>query len=154
MIRDNYLKFLKIAHQKKAWSETALKEALHKYILKNFKVNIPRKKVCPNHDAPFDFVYAAFIAQYKTIIAMANRSGGKTIDLAILGILDTLANDNCESANLGAIQAQALRCASYMKGFVNQNPDFTARLAGDMTGIGRVLIGNPTSTHPISHSFL
>jgi hypothetical protein len=116
MIRDNYLKFLKIAHQKKAWSETALKEALHKYILKNFKVNIPRKKVCPNHDAPFDFVYAAFIAQYKTIIAMANRSGGKTIDLAILGILDTLANDNCESANLGAIQAQALRCASYMKG--------------------------------------
>ena len=64
-------------------------------------------EVCPNHDAPFDFVYAAFMVKYKTIIAMATRSGGKTIDLAILGILDTLANDSCESANLGAIQAQA-----------------------------------------------
>jgi hypothetical protein len=89
--------------------------------------------VCPNHDAPFDFVYSAFMSQYKTIIAMANRSGGKTLDLAILGLLDTLANDNCESANLGAIQAQALRCASYMKKFVNENADFVARLKGEMT---------------------
>src|SRR6266536_5380896 len=129
LIQDNFLKFLKL----KTWPEEKQKEALHKYILKNFKVNIPRYSVCPNHDAPFDFVYAAFMSQYKTIIAMANRSGGKTLSLAILGILESLANDNCESANLGAIQAQAMRCAGYIKRFVNGNPDFLARLKGDMT---------------------
>jgi hypothetical protein len=132
-IRDNFLKFLKIAHKKKVWPEEQIKDALHQYILKNFKVNIPRKKVCPNHDAPFDFVYAAFMAQYKRILAMANRSGGKTLDMAIIGLLDVIGNDNCESSNLGAIQVQARRCAKYMQDFINANPDFQARLASAPT---------------------
>src|SRR4051812_26049787 len=79
LIQDNFLKFLKIAAQKNVWPEEKLKEALHLYIQKNFKVNIPRTKVCPNHDAPFDFVYDAFMSKYKRILAMANRSGGKCV---------------------------------------------------------------------------
>src|SRR5690242_3492460 len=74
LIRDNFLKFLKIAAKEKVWPEEKLKEALHLYIKKNFNVNIPRSSVCPNHDAPFDFVYASFMATYKRILAMANRS--------------------------------------------------------------------------------
>lgn len=73
------MKALKVAHKEKALPEEKIKNLLHQYILKNFKVNIPRTKVCPNHDAPFDFVYAAFMAQYKRILAMANRSGGKCV---------------------------------------------------------------------------
>jgi hypothetical protein len=115
------------------WSEEELKDGLHTYILKNFKTNIPRTKVCPNHDAPFDFVYDAFVAKHKMILAMANRSGGKTWDMSILQTLNSIGNDNCESANLGAIQAQALRCASYIKGFIRENADFQRRLAQDPT---------------------
>src|SRR3954466_5580935 len=133
LIRDNFLKFLKVAQKEKKLPEEDLKNLLHKYILKNFKVNIPTRSVCPNHNAPFDFVYDAFMSKYKRILAMANRSGGKTMDMAILGILDVVGNDNCESSNLGAIQVQARRCAKYMKDFINANPDLTARLSGEMT---------------------
>jgi hypothetical protein len=73
------------------------------------------------------------MAEYKRILAMANRSGGKTLDMAIIGILDVIGNDNCESSNLGAIQVQARRCAKYMKDFINANPDFQARLEGEPT---------------------
>ncbi len=73
------------------------------------------------------------MSKYKRILAMANRSGGKTIDMAILGILDVIGNDHCESSNLGAIQVQARRCAKYMQDFINANPDFQARLASEMS---------------------
>src|SRR6266568_5993929 len=91
-IRQNFLKLLK-RHPK--WTMDQRKLALHKYILLKFKVNIPRKSICHNHQAPFDFVAAAFFEQYDTIIAVANRNGGKTIDFAILAILDAIANDDC-----------------------------------------------------------
>jgi len=55
------------------------------------------------------------------------------MDMAILAILDSIANDNCESANLGAIQAQALRCYNYIVKFIKNNPDFASRLQGDPT---------------------
>lgn len=64
---------------------------------------------------------------------MANRSGGKTFDLAVLTCLDTLANDNCESANLGAIQAQAQRCYRYMLQIISNSPAFSGLLKGDPT---------------------
>ncbi len=67
------------------------------------------------------------------IVAMANRSGGKTMDMAILGVLDTLANDYCESANIAAIRFQADKCMSYMKGFIRHSPDLANRLAGEPT---------------------
>jgi hypothetical protein len=89
--------------------------------------------VCKDHDAPFDFVYHSFMGLSKVVLAMANRSGGKTLDFAVLSILDTLANDNCESANLGAIQAQAHRCYRYMQGIINSSPVFRGFTKGDGT---------------------
>lgn len=64
---------------------------------------------------------------------MANRSGGKTFDLAVLSCLDSLANDECESANLGAIQAQAQRCYRYMRQIILNSPVFSGFLRGDPT---------------------
>lgn len=67
------------------------------------------------------------------ILAMGNRASGKTYDMSIIQTLNSIANDNCEGANLGAIQAQALRCAGYIKGFIRDNSDFQKRLAVDPT---------------------
>lgn len=69
----------------------------------------------------------------KVTLAMANRSGGKTLDFAVLSLLDSLANDNCESANLGAIQAQAHRCYRYMQGIINSSKIFRGFTKGDGT---------------------
>lgn len=101
------------------------------FIKTQFGLTIPRHSVCPDHDAPFDFVYHSFMGLTKVVLAMANRSGGKTQNFAVLSLLDSLANDNCESANLGAIQAQANRCYRYMQNIVNGSQVFRGFTKGD-----------------------
>lgn len=68
---------------------------------------------------------------YKVTLGMANRSGGKTFSFAIIALLNTLANDNCESANLGAIQAQANRCYRYMRQFMGRSKVFNGFIKGE-----------------------
>lgn len=89
---------------------------------------IPRNKICSHHKAPYDFIYDSFTGKYKFILAKANRSGGKTIDFAILDILHAMANDECEVASLAAIKPQAQRCYRYVQGFINNNPEIKAHV--------------------------
>lgn len=67
------------------------------------------------------------------ILAMSNRSGGKTTDFAIIALLKAMANDNCEVANIGAIETQAQRCYRYMQEFISRSLDFKSFLAGTPT---------------------
>lgn len=80
----------------------------------------------------------------KFIVALANRSGGKTMDFAILAVLDSLANDNCESANLGAIQAQAQRCYRYIKGFMDASSVVRSFVKGKTTISRSAFLNNST----------
>lgn len=116
--------------------------------------------MCKNHSAPFDFVYHAFMGTYKTILALANRSGGKTMNMAIIALLNSRGNDKCETANLGAIQAQALRCYRYQQSFASMSDDFKNFMMGDPTmsrtqwinqSVNEVLVATVTgvnSPHP------
>lgn len=100
------------------------------------------------------------MATYKTILALANRSGGKTFDLAIIALLNSRGNDNCETANLGAIQAQALRCYRYMQSFIGMSKDYSNFMSGEPTmsrtswinkSVNEVLVATVTgvnSPHP------
>lgn len=91
------------------------KEGLWYFIKEFFEVSIPRKKICIDHDAPFDFVCAVFFQEYEDVIAIANRNGGKTIDFSILDVLNSYLHDNCETATIGAIEMQAAKCYSYVQ---------------------------------------
>lgn len=104
-------------------------------------VNIPKKSICHNHQAPFDFVAAAFFESYDTIVALANRNGGKTIDFAILAILFALANPDCEGANFGAIENQALRCYGYIKKFLEGDKSLFEVVDGKIT-LGKTVFKN------------
>jgi hypothetical protein len=127
---------LKLLKKHPRWTLEQKKKALHKYILKKFKVNIPTVAVCSDHVAPFDFVAAAFFELHDVILALANRNGGKTMDFAILAILDALADDDCEGANFGAIEKQAMRCYGYIKRFIESQPEFLQAVKGKIT-LGR-----------------
>jgi len=94
------------------------KDGLWYWIKTVFGVEIPRKKVCPNHDAPFDFVSAVFFEEYQNIIAVANRTGGKTLDFSILDVLNSYLHPNCETATVGAIEDQAKRCYGYVQNHI------------------------------------
>src|ERR1700719_7371 len=125
--RKNLLMFL----SKEIYKEKN-KRYLWEFIRHNFKVKIHRNKICKDHNAPYDFVYDAFIGKYKTIIAKANRSGGKTTDFAILDIIHSLANLSCETATLGAIQAQAQRCYRYVQSYLQNNKEFQSRVTNSI----------------------
>ena len=111
--------------------EDVNKDLLWHYIYREFGIRIPRQKICEEHDPPFDFVYHAFMGTYKTILAMANRTGGKTLSFAIIDLLHAKGNDDCEVATLGAIQAQAERCYNYVKRFIANSPEYSQFVAGD-----------------------
>jgi hypothetical protein len=60
------------------------------WIEPNFGVKIPRVKFCPDHDAPFDFICDYFFDKFQLPIVLANRSGGKTYDFAVLDTIISL----------------------------------------------------------------
>lgn len=91
------------------------RDGLWFFIRDFFKVEVPKKKICTDHDAPFDFVCAVFFQEHEDIIAVANRNGGKTIDFSILDVLNSYLHDNCETATIGAIEMQAAKCYSYVQ---------------------------------------
>lgn len=89
------------------------KDGLHAFIYDVFGVDIPRTKCCSDHDAPFDFVAESFFDIYQFVLALANRNGGKTLDFSILDALNSYAKDNCETATVAALKAQADKCYRY-----------------------------------------
>jgi hypothetical protein len=118
---------------KESWTYEQKKQALHDYIELKFGFRIPDKAYCHNHQSPFDFVASAFFEQYPLIIALGPRLGGKTFDFAILAICEAIANDECELANFGSTEAQALRCYGYITSFLENKKDLAEKLDGKPT---------------------
>lgn len=101
------------------------KDALHAWIKATTGYHVPRCRICHNHCAPFDFVADAIFREFSMALARANRSGGKTQDVAIIESIQTYHIPNLEAVNVGAIQAQADRCYGYIKE-INQEKPFSS----------------------------
>jgi len=104
------------------------KDGLWEFIHDNFGVAIPRKAMCEDHDAPFDFVADVFFQKVQNAIALANRTGGKTTDFAILDVLNSYYWPGCETATVGAIEEQAKKCYGYFQDWINKIPIFNERV--------------------------
>ncbi len=90
-------------------------DELHIWIKENLGYDIPRKKVCPDHQAPFDFLSDLYFERVTSAIAIANRGGSKTMISAILHLLNSLFKPGCESAQVGAVEQQAQRAYGNLK---------------------------------------
>ena len=88
-------------------------DLLFKYCKSILGYHIPRKKVCPDHCAPFDFVRDSFFDHQSKFLVVANRNGGKTQDFGIINALDATCKKFCEIASVGAIEDQARKCYQY-----------------------------------------
>jgi hypothetical protein len=93
-------------------------DELHAWIKSELGFDIPRHSVCEDHDAPFDFIADLYFERCGAALAMANRSGGKTIIVAILHWINSLFKHGCESCTFGATEAQSLRCYAHLKGWI------------------------------------
>jgi len=88
---------------------------LHLYIYKFLGFYIPRKSKCRDHVTPFRFISDMFFEKVINSIAFANRTGGKTLCVAILNQLDMTFKDNCEICTAGATLEQAQKGYDYLK---------------------------------------
>ena len=99
-------------------------EVLHWYIKEYLDFYIPREATCKIHNplyhkfdyphcAPFDYISDMFFQRCRNSIAFANRTGGKTRNVAILNHLDMAFKADCEVASAGAIKDQATKVYRY-----------------------------------------
>lgn len=98
------------------------KDWLWEWIREFLKLEIPREKICPDHCAPFDFVSDYLFGNIKDAVALANRSGGKTMIFGMLDAIMAFLADETEIATVGAIQFQAQKAYDYFKGFSERQP--------------------------------
>lgn len=90
-------------------------DQLHAWIKQNVGINIPRNPVCEGHVAPFTFVSDAYFERHGAAVVMANRGGSKTFSVALLHLLNSKFKPGTESATVGAIEQQALRCYMHVQ---------------------------------------
>ena len=94
-------------------------EDLHGYISAYLGFDIPTVAVCDTlgHVAPFSVIADLFFHRIANVIVLANRTGGKTLNLAILHHLNSVLKPGCETVHLGAIKQQAFKCKEYASAF-------------------------------------
>lgn len=88
---------------------------LHRWIARYVGLSIPQEHVCEAHQAPFDFVAAAYFENISDALVLANRAGGKTHDVACLHLVNAATKPNHYTSHIGAIKRQAERCWSYYR---------------------------------------
>lgn len=72
-------------------------------------VSIPRLPVCPGHNAPFDYLKAAYREPAQDLVVWAPRGGGKTFLAAVATLLDLLHKPGCQVRILGGSLDQSSR---------------------------------------------
>lgn len=93
-------------------------DELHKWLIDELGINIPRESVCDDHDPPFKFLSDLYFERVNAALVMANRGGAKTFIVAVLHWLNSKFKPGCESCTFGATEAQSLRCYAHLKGWI------------------------------------
>jgi len=131
---------------------------LKNYIKVFLHIDIPDKRICPEHNSPMDYLWHSFSADFhnnlvchserkkpsalsevegeesgqrKTsadCIVWANRAGGKTELAAVATLLDCLFKPNCQVRILGGSGEQSGRMYEYLTAFLRNG--FEESLAG------------------------
>lgn len=90
-------------------------EVLNNWIAEHTGHKVPSKAVCPDHDAPLDFIADLFFEEESDALVLANRAGGKTENVAALHLANAYWKPGHETAHIGAIQPQSRRCYAYYR---------------------------------------
>lgn len=108
---------------------------LKNYVKVFLGIDIPDKRICPEHNSPMDYLWHSFCADFSGVrvanadaIIWANRSGGKTELAAIATLLDCVFKPSCQVRILSGSGEQAGRMYEYLTGFLRNG--FEEFLAG------------------------
>lgn len=109
--------YLEIDDEGKFLHPPSTDDELWEFVAYAFRVKVPRKAIEPHHKSPFSFIADLFFERVKNALGFANRNGGKTLNVAVLNMLDMLFKPGCEVASAGAVLDQASKCYRYFCSF-------------------------------------
>jgi hypothetical protein len=93
-------------------------DELHAWIKQEMGLDIPRVKVCPDHDPPFQFLADLYFERVDAALGVANRGGAKTFMVALLHWLNSRFKPGCESCTFGAVEQQSFRAYAHLKNWI------------------------------------
>ena len=100
-------------------------DELHAWVRLFTGLNVPRRALCPGHDAPFDYLRYSYFEPASDLVVWAPRGGGKTRLAAVATLLDLLHKPPASVRILGGSLEQSLKMWEYLL------PDIE-RLAGEL----------------------
>lgn len=121
---------------------------LKNYVKAFLGIDVPGRKICPDHDSPMDYLWHSFASDFGSsdessivhpassvissgnadVVVWANRAGGKTELAAVAALLDCVFKPGCQVRILGGSGEQAGRMYEYLRSFLNRG--FEEFLAG------------------------
>ncbi len=123
------------------------KKDLKNYVKVFLGIDVPDKKICPEHNSPMEYLWHSFSADFAAkkcvnadTVVWANRSGGKTKLAAVATLLDCVFKPNCQVRILGGSGEQSGRMYEYLLGFLQKG--FDEFLAGKILKTGCKFINN------------
>jgi len=108
---------------------------LKNYVRVFLGIEVPDKRICPEHNRPMDYLWHSFSADFAAerkanadAVVWANRAGGKTELAAVATLLDCVFKPSCQVRILGGSGEQSGRMYEYLTGFLHNG--FEEFLAG------------------------
>jgi len=89
-------------------------EALWEFVRCYYGLRLPRKRFCPGHVAPAEYVAASFFQTCGDLVVWANRGGGKTELGSVTTHLDSIFRPGCQTRILGGSLQQSERMYAYL----------------------------------------
>lgn len=102
-------------------------DELHEWVKHNLKADIPRVSVCPDHQAPFEFLADLYFERTSAALALANRGGAKTFIVAALHFVNSTYKPGCQSLSFGATEGQGRRCYGHIEDWCYEKDPDTGR---------------------------
>ena len=117
-------------------------EALWHFVLTVYGLAIPRRAVCPDHAAPFDYLVQAVLDPGRDLVVWANRGGAKTELGALAAHLDAILRPGCQTRILGGSLDQSEKMYEYL--MRKWEGPFAQLLARDPTARRTALVNGST----------
>jgi hypothetical protein len=110
------------------------KQDLKNYVKVFLGIDVPNRRICPEHNSPMDYLWHSFAADLPWLratsgerrgtanadcVIWANRAGGKTELAAIATLLDCMFKPRCQVRILGGSGEQSSRMYEYLTSFLH-----------------------------------
>jgi len=97
-----------------ARARPASPEALWHFVLTVYGLAVPRRAVCPDHQAPLEYLVRAILEPGRDLVVWACRGGAKTELGAVAAHLDSILRPGCQTRILGGSLDQSEKMYEYL----------------------------------------